>query len=733
MRGTPMSTEIRVALVFEQAEGVEALKAALANAGVQIAAECRASAMDAKAILGSGADAIVVNLDADLADLLDEVTDALDASERPVIYNDPTASSDLSGWDRARWMRHLSAKLKGNNDVTPPPPPGAEAIPVPMARKTAVPPAAAVYTAAIAVEVPEVSLDLAAEAESFPITPVEVDLMEVSFAPPAEPEPEPGPADPTDNFDGILDLSFEPALDLPGDEGGDLGELSLAELDMELTLDDAQAPAADSLLSDTIELPIEPERTSASSDALTIGDDIADLDALFDMPPLDASDNTSSGSDQLSSLDELDSLFSSAPDDQRAPPSIIETSELNDLDAMFKDFEASQSASNTTSDEEAKAAPDQSRGVRDFTALTENLSWSLEEVEEPEPAASKRAVDEATFEWRLEGGPAPKVVEPAPAPARKPEPPAPSVPADLEASLALADFSLMDLDEDQGVSTTPPQETLANDFDTLDFSAIDLDLGDDGAATPSSKTSASETELGFAELDFDLSLDVDDATVSADLAGSESRELDELDTLFAPAQSAPVHGLNLPDLNRLFVLGASIGGPEAIKAFLSRIPANIAASFMVAQHMGAEFLEMMAAQLDVATKLSVRYPKAGERLRHGEVVVAPASEQVCIDDTGHLQFSSMSAATPYNPSIDQLVRDATDRFGDQVTLILFSGMGTDAIEGGRYLSERGGQVWAQDRASCVIATMIDAAKSQGIVKFEGSPQALAERVLESLA
>jgi chemotaxis response regulator CheB len=114
-------------------------------------------------------------------------------------------------------------------------------------------------------------------------------------------------------------------------------------------------------------------------------------------------------------------------------------------------------------------------------------------------------------------------------------------------------------------------------------------------------------------------------------------------------------------------------------------------------------------------------------------VVAPATEQINIDETGHLQFSSIPASSPYNPSIDQLVRNATDRFGDQVTLILFSGMGTDAVDGGRYLSDRGGQVWAQDRATCVIASMIDAAKSQGIVKFEGTPAQLAERVLESLA
>jgi chemotaxis response regulator CheB len=148
--------------------------------------------------------------------------------------------------------------------------------------------------------------------------------------------------------------------------------------------------------------------------------------------------------------------------------------------------------------------------------------------------------------------------------------------------------------------------------------------------------------------------------------------------------------------------------------------------------MGAEFLQMMAAQLDAATALAVRFPQSGERLRHGQVIVAPATERIAIDEAGSVRFSA-APASPYNPSIDQLVRDAVDRFGDQVTLILFSGMGNDAVEGGRYLTERGGQVWAQDRSTCVIASMIEAAKSQGLIRFEGNPAQLAERVLQVLS
>jgi chemotaxis response regulator CheB len=142
---------------------------------------------------------------------------------------------------------------------------------------------------------------------------------------------------------------------------------------------------------------------------------------------------------------------------------------------------------------------------------------------------------------------------------------------------------------------------------------------------------------------------------------------------------------------------------------------------------------MMAAQLDAATALSVRFPKAGERLRHGEAVVAPSDQRLSIDDSGHVQLQPASGASPYSPSIDQLVSDAIERLGDRVTLILFSGMGSDGLEGARQLIARGGQVWVQERSSCVVASMIDGVKSQGLVRFEGSPAELADRVLEVLS
>lgn len=681
-----MSTDIRVALVYEQDEGAQTLRVALANAGVTIAVECRASALDAAAILRSKVDAIIVNLDSDLEDLLDEVADALDSATQPVIFNDPAASSDLSGWDRARWMRHLAAKMKGKNDVTPPAPPGSFGIPTP-------PP----------------------KVKPAPIAPIAAAVPAPAIHPPAAPLAV-----------AIAPTTTEPTL-----------ELSLADLDLMFAADEVEAPAS------------TPVTTS-----LTIGEDIGDLDALFGSAVNDDHSGPLPSAPEFAELDldtlfdaparqpakaaespdtlefDLDAIFSGGPENSE-PKSTHEISavpsELTDLDALFKEFADSQAKStsssegNTRIEAQAAAAPKEPAESEAFT-----LDWSLEPIEAF--GAEKPEPQKPVVEWRLDvpSKPIAKAQEPvavSPAPRV-----APAIPAALQESLALSDLKL--LDQDDFSSDSGSGEALG-ELEALDLSSIDLDA----PAVPAPKR-LPESNDDLALLDLDFVLDLEPATqagpASQEVGIDFSSDFSELDALFEPLSERSSPSVDLADLNRVFVLGASIGGPEAIKAFLSRLPANTQAAFVVAQHMGAEFLAMMATQLDHATALSVRCPKSGERLRHGEVIVAPANEQLDVDATGHVRLSSTSSGSPYNPSIDHLARAFADRFGDHATLILFSGMGSDAVEGGRYLTSRGGQVWVQDRASCVIASMIDSAKSQGLVRFEGTPAELADRVLQVL-
>ena len=183
------------------------------------------------------------------------------------------------------------------------------------------------------------------------------------------------------------------------------------------------------------------------------------------------------------------------------------------------------------------------------------------------------------------------------------------------------------------------------------------------------------------------------------------------------------------ELKRVFVLGASIGGPEAVREFLGALPPRFPALFVLVQHMGDEFLELMSAQLARAVSMTVRTPTHGEIFGHGEIVIVTTKQRLQIDAEGVVTLSPLPERTAYSPSIDLVLRDVADQFGDKAGAIIFSGMAQDAITGSTYLKGRGGIVWTQDPNTCTISTMVDAVTQTGAVTFSGSPQELAAKMI----
>jgi two-component system chemotaxis response regulator CheB/chemosensory pili system protein ChpB (putative protein-glutamate methylesterase) len=178
-------------------------------------------------------------------------------------------------------------------------------------------------------------------------------------------------------------------------------------------------------------------------------------------------------------------------------------------------------------------------------------------------------------------------------------------------------------------------------------------------------------------------------------------------------------------VSQVWVLGASIGGPDAVREFLAAIPPGVAATFVLAQHMGADFVDLMVAQLQKATRMPVAMAESGMRAAHGQVLVVPIAERMLLEPSGEVRVVALDDVSPYSPSIDRVLIDVADRFGAKAGAIIFSGMAHDAIEGAKHLAAKGGQVWVQDPATCVVSSMIDGAMEAGIVGFIGTPADLA--------
>jgi len=183
---------------------------------------------------------------------------------------------------------------------------------------------------------------------------------------------------------------------------------------------------------------------------------------------------------------------------------------------------------------------------------------------------------------------------------------------------------------------------------------------------------------------------------------------------------------------RIWVLGASIGGPQAVKAFLAKLPEDLPVCFILAQHIGVGFVNLLAEQLGRVTRLKVSTPEDGMILEKGQLVVAPVEKRMNFSGRGIISMESIKQKSIYSPSIDDVLTVVAKHYGADANAIIFSGMGNDGTAGCHLIAQKGGMIWAQESKSCIISSMADSARSAGIVSLSAAPEKLAESLVEYL-
>lgn len=180
----------------------------------------------------------------------------------------------------------------------------------------------------------------------------------------------------------------------------------------------------------------------------------------------------------------------------------------------------------------------------------------------------------------------------------------------------------------------------------------------------------------------------------------------------------------------IWVLGASLGGPQAVRQFLAAIKEDLPVAFVLAQHIGANHISLLAEQLNRVTPFTVLAGRAGHLIKHHEVILTPADKDIKITDDGYLSLVPADENAIYSPSIDNVMDAVACHYGNMAGTIVFSGMGDDGARGCESMARYGGIVWAQDVDSCVISSMPDQARKTNTVTYSANPQALAERLYD---
>ena len=179
----------------------------------------------------------------------------------------------------------------------------------------------------------------------------------------------------------------------------------------------------------------------------------------------------------------------------------------------------------------------------------------------------------------------------------------------------------------------------------------------------------------------------------------------------------------------VWVLGASLGGPDALKRFLIHIPEELPVAFIVAQHLGENFVSLLAEQLDRYTEFNVIVAKEGHVIRHNEVLITPTDKRITINPIGAVELKNSTKETKYTPSINDAINDVALRYKSNAGAIIFSGMCDDGVTGCEKMVSNGGQVWVQDPSSCVISAMPESVVKKVPIDFTGTPEMLAKQLV----
>lgn len=210
----------------------------------------------------------------------------------------------------------------------------------------------------------------------------------------------------------------------------------------------------------------------------------------------------------------------------------------------------------------------------------------------------------------------------------------------------------------------------------------------------------------------------------------ESEKLDAKDPLPLPGM---FQGLELgKPAEHVWVLGASLGGPDAVKEFLDALPQGLPVGFIYAQHIDARFQDALVQTLGRHAGITMVAYEEGRQINTGEVMLAPVEREFMFDFEGRTMSKSTPWPGPYGPSVDQVMLNVAEHFASRARYILFSGMGNDGAEAAVKISRKPTTIWAQDSESCANSSMPDSAVATGHVSYIGTPRQLASQLVNYL-
>ncbi|MBA3035589.1 MAG: chemotaxis protein CheB [Desulfobacterium sp.] len=153
--------------------------------------------------------------------------------------------------------------------------------------------------------------------------------------------------------------------------------------------------------------------------------------------------------------------------------------------------------------------------------------------------------------------------------------------------------------------------------------------------------------------------------------------------------------LELDNKYEAVVIGASVGGIEALRVIFAFLPAAFKQTIIVVLHLSPQS-SGLAQILSRKFRMIIKEAEEKEKIKGGVVYTAPPNYHLMIEDDKTFSLSVSEQVNYARPSIDVLFETAADVYRESLIGIILTGGNKDGSQGLKKIKELGGLAIVQD-------------------------------------
>lgn len=174
------------------------------------------------------------------------------------------------------------------------------------------------------------------------------------------------------------------------------------------------------------------------------------------------------------------------------------------------------------------------------------------------------------------------------------------------------------------------------------------------------------------------------------------------------------------------VIGASLGGVEALACILGTLPKDYKPPIIIVQHLSADANDFWLKYIGKNCSLTIKEAEEKEAIKPNMVYVAPANYHLLVEEDRTFSLGAGEKVNFSRPSIDVLFETAADAYGPNLLGVVLTGASVDGSKGVMKIKRRGGMAIAQDPETAEAKLMPSSAIKACTMDCIGSLEKISE-------